>query len=38
MIRSTSSFNNVHEVVDDNINSDKNMVMDAIRMNQGYAG
>jgi hypothetical protein len=35
MVRSTSSASNVHEVVNDNNNPYKNMVMDAIRMNQG---
>jgi hypothetical protein len=28
----------VHEVVNDNSNPYKNMVMNAMRMNQGYAG
>jgi len=32
---STSSASNVHEVVNDNSNPYRNMVMDAIRMNQG---
>jgi len=27
----------MHEVVDDNSNLYRNMVMDAMRMNQGYA-
>ena len=31
----TSSASNVHEVVNDNSNSYKNMVMDAMRMNEG---
>jgi len=31
---SNSSANNVHEVIDDNSNLYKNMVMDAMRMNQ----
>jgi hypothetical protein len=35
MVGSTSSASNVHEVVNDNSNPYKNMVMDAIRMNQG---
>jgi len=26
----------VHEIVDDNSNSYKNMIMDAMRINQGY--
>jgi hypothetical protein len=35
-----SNFNssNVHGVVDDNNNPYKNMVMNVMRMNQGYAG
>jgi len=33
MIRLTSSSSNMHEVVDDNSNPYKNMIMDAIRMN-----
>ena len=33
MVGSTSSSNNVHRVVDDNSNSYRNMVMDAMRMN-----
>jgi len=31
----TSSASNVHEVVNDNSNPYKNMVMDAMRMNEG---
>jgi len=38
MTRSTSSSNNVHEVVDDNINRYRSMVMNAMRMNEGYVG
>jgi hypothetical protein len=34
---STSSSNNLHEVVDDNSNPYRNMVMDMIGMNQGHA-
>jgi hypothetical protein len=34
IVESTSSTSNVHEVVNDNTNSYKNMVMDAMRMNQ----
>ena len=34
----TSSFSNVHEVVDDNSNPYQNMIMDMMRMNQGYIG
>jgi hypothetical protein len=33
MVASTSSCSNVHEVIDDNSNPYKNMVIDAIRMN-----
>ena len=35
MVGSTSSASNVHGVVNDNSNPYKNMVMDAMRMNQG---
>jgi hypothetical protein len=35
MVGSTSSSSNVHEVVDDNSNPYRNMVIDAMRMNQG---
>ena len=35
VIGSTSSASNVHEVVNDNSNPYRNMVMDAMRMNQG---
>ena len=38
MVGSTSSSSDVHEIVDDNINPDRNIVMDAIRMNQGHVG
>ena len=38
MVGLTSSFSNVHEVVDDNSNLCQNMVMDMMRMNQGYVG
>ena len=38
MVGSTSSSHNVHEVVDDNSNLYKNMVMDAMRINQGHVG
>jgi hypothetical protein len=34
---STSNSSNMHGVVDDNSNPYRNMVMDAMRMNQGYA-
>ena len=34
----TSSFSNVHEVINDNSNHRQNMVMDMMRMNQGYVG
>ena len=35
VVGSTSSASNVHEVVNDNSNPYRNMVMDAVRMNQG---
>jgi hypothetical protein len=35
VVRSTSNASNVHEATNDNTNTYKNMVMDAIRMNQG---
>jgi hypothetical protein len=35
VVGSTSSASNVHEAANDNTNSYRNMVMDAIRMNQG---
>jgi len=35
VVGSTSSASNVHKVVNDNSNPCKNMVMDAMRMNQG---
>ena len=36
MVESTSSSSNVHGVVDDNSNPYRNMVMDAMRIDQGY--
>jgi hypothetical protein len=33
MVGSTSSSSNVHEVIDDNSNPYRNMVMDVMRMN-----
>jgi len=36
MVGSTSNFSNVYEVVYDNSNPYMDIVMDAIRMNQGY--
>ena len=36
MVGSTSSASNVHEAVNDNTNPCRNMVMDAMRMNQGH--
>ena len=36
MIGSTSSASNLHEVVDDNSNPYRTMVMDTMRMNQGH--
>jgi hypothetical protein len=38
MVKSTSDASNVHEVVHDNNNHYKNMVMGTIKMNQGLAG
>ena len=38
VIESTSSSNNMHRVVDDNSNYYKNMIMDAMQMNQGDVG
>jgi hypothetical protein len=38
MVRSTSSVSSVYRVVDDNNNPYKNMVMDAMIMNQGHTG
>jgi hypothetical protein len=38
MFGSTSSFSNVYGVVDYNSNRCKSMVIDAMRMNQGYTG
>jgi len=35
VVRSTFSANNVHEVANDNSNPYRNMIMDAMRMNQG---
>ena len=35
VVGSTSSASNVHEVINDNCNPYRNMVMDAMRMNQG---
>ena len=35
VVGSTSSASNMHEVVNDNSNPYRNMVMDAVRMNQG---
>jgi hypothetical protein len=36
MVESTSSSSNVHGVVDDNSNPYRKMVMDAMRIDQGY--
>jgi len=38
IVRSTSSSSSVYGVVDNNNNPYRNMVMDVMRMNQGYAG
>jgi len=35
VVESTSSASNMHEVANDNTNPYRNMVMDAMRMNQG---
>jgi hypothetical protein len=35
MVGSTSSASKLHRVIDDNSNPNRNMVMDAMRMNQG---
>ena len=37
MVRSTSSSSNVQRVVDDNSNRYRMIVMDAMKINQGYA-
>jgi hypothetical protein len=37
MVGSTFNANNVHGVVNDNINPYRTMVIDAMTMNQGYA-
>ena len=37
MVESTFSSNNVHEVVDDNNNLYRNIIMEAMWMNRGYA-
>jgi hypothetical protein len=36
IIGSISSFSNIHEVVDDNSNCYRSMVMDTIKMNHSY--
>ena len=38
MVGSTSNSSNVYEVVYDNSSSYSNIIMDAMRMNQNYAG
>jgi hypothetical protein len=38
MVSSTFNSSNVHGVMDDNINSYKSMVIDAMRMSKGYEG
>ena len=38
MVSSTFNSGNLHRVVDDNSNSYKSMVIDAMRMNKGYEG
>ena len=34
----TSSCSNIYEVVDDNSNHYRNIMMDALKMNHGYSG
>jgi ADP-glucose pyrophosphorylase len=36
IVGSTSSTSNVHRVVDDNSNLNRNIIMDAMRINQGH--
>ena len=38
MVTSTSSSSNMHEVIDDNNNCYRSMIMDAMRINQDYSG
>jgi hypothetical protein len=38
MVELTSSSSNMHGVVDDNSNSFINIIMNVMRMNQGYVG
>jgi hypothetical protein len=38
MVGSTFSSSYVHGVVDENSNSYRNMILDVMRMNQGYSG
>ena len=38
MVGSTFSASNVHRGIDDNSNPYRNMVINAMRMNQGYVG
>jgi len=37
MVTSTSSSSNIHEVIDDNNNCYRSMIMDAMRINYSYA-
>ena len=37
MVRSTFSTSNMHKVIDDKSNIYRNMVMDAMKMDQGHA-
>jgi len=37
IVESTSSSNNMHEVVDENSDPYRNMIIDAMRMNQNYS-
>ena len=38
IVGSTSTFSNIYEVIDDNHNRYKSMVMEAMRINHGYSG
>jgi hypothetical protein len=38
VVGSTSTSSNIHEVIDDNNNHYRSMVMDAMRINYGYSG
>ena len=38
MVKSTFNYSKVNEVVDDNSNRYRSMIMNAMRMNQDYTG